>query len=324
MLLQFLVFLSFVLLQLCYLVPLVNLPVVRLTRPQFWVVFALLALLLFAFVYSVLGFSLEIVSFYNVYDVRESYRASVLETTGYVSYAVIWIGNVIGPFLITHGFLNRNLFTGSAGMLAQLTIYALTGFKSVVLAGALIVAIFIILWRRGSYIGINMIWGSFSMVTLAYVLYKITDVVFILYLTAGRLILLPGILTGYYYEFFGRNPKVMMTDSVLSPLGTYPYQLGPAREIGLHYYNKATTQANANVWADGYAQFGFAGMLVFVFLLGVVLWLYDSIAVKTNPKLAAVMLGIPAITLANNPLETSLLTHGTALVFLVIYLYPGR
>jgi hypothetical protein len=130
-------------------------------------------------------------------------------------------------------------------------------------------------------------------------------------------------MTGYYYDFFTTHPKGYMGDSTLSFLVDYPYSVQPQYLIGAEYFNSPSTQANANVWADGFAQFGFPGMVFLVVVLGVVLWLYDSAAKHTNKVFATVLLGIPAITLANNPVETSLLTHGIGLLLLFVYLVPS-
>jgi uncharacterized membrane protein YgaE (UPF0421/DUF939 family) len=94
--------------------------------------------------------------------------------------------------------------------------------------------------------------------------------------------------------------------------------------IGARYFHSASNDANVNIWADGYANFGYAGILCFTLLLAILLWLYDSIAASSrNTRVAALAIGLPAFALANGGLLTSLLTNGVALAMLLIYLMPS-
>jgi hypothetical protein len=317
-------FITFLMMGLIYYFPVVSLPRIQLSWSQYWILFAAIALVFYVYVVQVLGFSLRFISFYDVYDVRDEFKAAAQEAGGTVTYAVIWIGNVIGPMLITYGFMKKKYAYFGLGILSQVFIYSLTGFKSVILAGVLVIAMFIALQKRGRVLGPMMITGASGLVTLAIFLAQWTGITFIAYLSVGRLLLLPGLMTGYYYQFFSTHPKAMMGDSILSPLVDYPYSVQPQYLIGATYFNNPETQANANVWADGFAQFGISGMFFFSAVLAGVMLLYDSASRQTNKIYAAVLLGIPAITLANNPVETSLLTHGILLLLLLVYLVPSH
>ncbi len=317
------IFITFCLLGLIYKIPLVQIPKIGLKWWQFWVLFSIISVVLYVNVISVLGFRLELISFYDVYSTREEFKEAAKASGGVVTYSVIWVGNVIGPFLISYGLIRKKVAFLGLGLFSQLLIYSLTGFKSVILAGLLIIGMFIALWKQGQYTGPLMVWGSIGLVTLAILLAEWTGVIFIAYLSVGRLLLLPGLMTGYYYDFFTGNPKGYMGDSTLSLMVDYPYSVQPQYLIGAEYFDSPSTQANANVWADGFAQFGFPGMVFLVFVLGIVLWMYDSISNSTDKVFATVLLGIPAITLANNPIETSLLTHGIGILFLIMYFVPS-
>jgi hypothetical protein len=96
----------------------------------------------------------------------------------------------------------------------------------------------------------------------------------------------------------------------------------PPYLIGALYFHSASNDANANIWADAYANFGYAGIICFTLLLAILLWLYDSIAVNRDTRLAALAIGLPAFALANGGLLTSLLTNGVVLAMLLTYLMP--
>ena len=57
-------------------------------------------------------------------------------------------------------------------------------------------------------------------------------------------------------------------------------------------------------------------------LLAAVLRLYDYAAAGLSPRLATALFTIPAITLTNSTLLTSLLTHKVLLVMVVVALLP--
>jgi hypothetical protein len=103
-----------------------------------------------------------------------------------------------------------------------------------------------------------------------------------------------------------------------------PYGEGPPVIIGRAYFPGWGTYANANFWADAFANFGIWVVFAFTAILGVVLWLYDSITLDTDLRLAALVLVMPAISLSNSGLFTCLLTHGLGLAFLVMYFLPNR
>jgi hypothetical protein len=142
-------------------------------------------------------------------------------------------------------------------------------------------------------------------------------------LVGVRMTALPGLLTGYYYEFFSSHPQAHLGHSILSSLVDYPYAVEPPYLIGARYFHSASNDANANIWADAYANFGYAGIVLFTILFAILLWLYDSIATGSrNTRVAALAIGLPAFALANGGLLTSLLTNGVALAMLLVYLMP--
>jgi hypothetical protein len=140
------------------------------------------------------------------------------------------------------------------------------------------------------------------------------------------MILLPGLISGYFYEFFSINPKAYLGHSIFSSFINYPYSSTPPIVVGEHYWGQSiiTANANANIWADGYANFGYIGMVLFSILLGFILWIYDSISSKINFKIAVLMLCIPAFSLSNSALLTTILTHGIGLTILLLYLMPNE
>jgi hypothetical protein len=99
--------------------------------------------------------------------------------------------------------------------------------------------------------------------------------------------------------------------------------LDTSREIGLIYFGSSNTDANANLWAQGFADLGVPGILGFTLLVAFAIWLYDSIAAKRNLELAVLLAAMPALALSNSAPTTVLITHGGLAVAMLLYLTPA-
>ena len=81
--------------------------------------------------------------------------------------------------------------------------------------------------------------------------------------------------------------------------------------IGSAYFSKGTN-ANANIWADAFANFGFAGIVGFALVIGLFLWIADGLGQRRDARVAGPMLAIAGLSLANAALFTTVLTLGLA------------
>ena len=303
--------------------PLLAIPRLKLPRWVFWLAFGTLGALLVNSIARTFGLTTSLPSLADVYVVRGEYKET--EASLLARYAVTWIGNVIGPFLIGLGLLRRAPLLLTSGLALQLLIYATTGFRSVLFSALLLAALFIAMAFQRRYFGAILSVGAASLVTLTVVLDALFDTIVFSSLFVRRLLATPGILTGWYYDFFVDRPKALLGHSVLEPWIDYPYDRLPPLLIGRAYFGNEATYANANVWADAFANFGLAGILAYSVLLGLLLWAFDYAAGQRDARtttLAGLMLGVPAFTLTNTALNVSLVTHGVLLAWLVVYFMP--
>ena len=137
-----------------------------------------------------------------------------------------------------------------------------------------------------------------------------------------RMVIIPGVVTGYYYDFFSHHPFEMLAHSILKPFLSSPYREAPAFVIGRYYWSSAKMDANANLWASAYSDFGFLGMLFFSALLGIVLNLYDKLSENLDLRFACMVIAFPTMILANASLLTSLLTGGIGLLIITLLFVP--
>src|SRR5205814_9572695 len=89
-------------------------------------------------------------------------------------------------------------------------------------------------------------------------------------------------------------------------------------------FGGAAMHANANLWADGFANFGYFGMFAATLLTGAWLWLVDSSASTCNNRLAILILCIPSLTLADSGVLTDLASHGLVVALVVMSVLPSH
>ncbi len=298
-------------------------PRLRLPHWAFWIIFTALSTLLVISITRDFGLTMSLPSLFDVYTVRGAYKE--VDASALARYAVTWIGNVIGPFLIALGLLRRTPALLATGVALQLLIYGTTGFKSVLFSTLLLAALFVAMAFQRRYFGAILSVGAASLVILTTAFDALFNTIVFSSLFVRRLIATPGILTGWYYDFFVDRPKALLGHSVLEPWVDYPYDRLPPLLIGQNYFGNEATYANANVWADAFANFGVAGIVAYSVLLGLLLWSFDVATGRrdaTNTTMAGLVLGVPTFTLTNSALTISLVTHGVLLALIIVYFMP--
>jgi hypothetical protein len=304
-----------------YRLPLMPMLRVNLEGYQFAGLLVLLSAVSYSLIIAAFGLHFRYVPLADVYVVRSQFEETLSHTSVLVAYAVCWQMYVINPLLMTIGFTSRSSFPALIGLTGQFAIYSVTGFRDVLFSAAFLLYL---LWamRPGKPFGTRLVlsWTAIfgGAAALDFFGYSRTFSGLIQERMTGT----PGLLTGYYYEFFSTHPKALLGHSILKSIVDYPYALEPRSMIGYVYYHDSGMSANANFWADAYANFGYAGIVCFTLLLAFVMWLYDSSAAKGNRYVTALIIALPAFAIANSGLLTSLLTHGIALATLLVYLMP--
>jgi len=93
-----------------------------------------------------------------------------------------------------------------------------------------------------------------------------------------RIIAIPGFLNSVYWDFFSRNAKVLLTDSIgrifIAPI----YPTTAPFLIGATYFGRTTMNANTGIWMGGYAHFGVIGVFLMSVLAGLLLRVVDRYA----------------------------------------------
>lgn len=304
-----------------YRIPVLPLVRFQLKSYEFTAILALLSAMSYTLIIAAFGLHFRYVALSEVYVIRSQFEETLSQTTPLVAYAVCWQMYVVNPLLMVMGFMSRRPFLAVAGLAGQMAIYSVSGFRDVLFSAAFLLYLFWVM-RPGKPFGIRMalswtaIFGAAAGLDLLGISRTFSALI------QERMTGTPGLLTGYYYDFFSTHPKALLGHSIFKSIVDYPYALEPRQMIGYVYYHDSGMSANANLWADAYANFGYIGILCFTLLLAAFMWLYDSSSAGRSLYGAALVIALPAFAVANSGLLTSLLTHGMGLAMVLMYLMP--
>ena len=309
---------------------------VRIKRVNFNIYLFSLALLagiisLAAWFISVHGLPTSLPAILEVYDLREPYKDILREQNTLQRMVPGLIQYVAAPFLIVTGILRRRWTYLIIGIGLSLLIYGIAGFKSALFVGCIAGILPFYSKKLANGISSSMLIGSLGIgIALLLMVSAIFEDNLLINLVIRRGILTPGLLSIYYHDFFSSNAFGFMANNRFFGLiprllgANYPYSLSIPNQIGLVYFDNSLMSANANVWADAFANFGYWGILAFSVVLCIVLRLYDKIAVQTGLILPLSLLIGPTIALVNTGLFVSLISHGMIASLILLYLTPKR
>lgn len=298
---------------------------IRTALPQgyYYVGLVVFYMFVFAFVVYYYGIPTSIPSFRNVYDVRLHMREIAQGAPILVAYAFAWFGEVLNPLMVGLGMQTKRLSLVVVGFIGQIYVYALDGAKSALFTIFLVALLLILFKIPGRWPGPLLAAGAVGMVLVSIGLDWLFSSLWFTALLVQRLVITPGILTGFYHEFFVHNERVHFAESLLEPFLDSPYDVNIPFIIGRVYFNSPDTQANASLWADGTANAGVAGIFLVTIVAGALIWTFNSLAIGRNEVLVGIMIGVASLALASASLFTGLLTHGIAISIVLLALSPA-
>jgi hypothetical protein len=283
-----------------------------------------LAIALCAYIILAFGVNLDLPALANVYNVRTAFnQAAVATDVPFAAYAVDWSLYVANPLLMLLGLRSQRFGIFALGLAIEVLVYGTTGYKSALLSVTLVVPLLVLLSRQlRPAFGLSLPTASVVLVLGSVTWDQVNNSILATSLFIHRVIALPGQLVADYYDFFSQHRTFGLSQSILSFLGPPPFDLPPPTLIGAVYFKDPTENANGNLWADAFANFGIAGILAFTILLGLVLLVLDSAASGRDLRVTGALAGLMAIVLSNSALLTTILTHGLGLAILLLFLMP--
>jgi len=257
----------------------------------------------------------------DLYNLRGGFRDISTGVPSVVSYLFAWSSKVIAPFMIVFGIINKKSPVLIAGIAFTVYIFLITGLKSVILAP--IVILFLIKLLRSHKL--NFVLVAFFLCSLL-VISTISQVFGFPELNnilVRRVIIFPGLLTSYYFEYFSMEGYTYLGESVLAMFFDYHYDVSPPFLIGSYYFGRTEMSANANYLASAFGNFGAFGMIVYSLVLSLVFGFVDKIALyKQGAPEATALLALPIWALVDSALLTTFVTHGLLFAICILIVVP--
>lgn len=289
----------------------------RLPRVASRLLLPVLGLALLAVTLAAFGVRLPTLSLEFAYEARAGFSDRAGTVGRLATYAVGWLGLVLVPVAIASALAGRRRLWVVAAAALQIYVYGITGYKSLLMALPLTIGAW---WlaNRGRRSALPLGLAVVAMVAAVLALAHWTGELTPMSVFFRRLLVTPGLLAGYYFDFFAGREPVIWSHALLSEWITYPLPEPYPRLISLQYLYGQEGSANVHFLSDGFVQLGYAGMLLVGTLTAAVLWVADALGERLPRGLAVAALAMPCSALANSALNTSLLTHGILLALLVL------
>jgi len=283
----------------------------------------IVSILTYAYMAVTVGLSVHLVGLGDVGGLRDGYRASTASYGALLGYLVRLQGNVINPLVIARGMYTRRWRLVVLGTLGQILIFSVTGFKLTLLSVPAVILLAVALRRRGLPSGRMLIGGAVVICAIALVADGVVGGTFWTEVFVDRLFLTPGEMTAAHVEVFSVYSPVEWGYSFLSHWVSYPYTVNPDFLVGQVWFNSPDTSANANLFADGYTNYGYVGMLIESLALVVILWVVDAAAARLPMKVTAIIMLLPTIALCNSSSFTGVLTDGIGFAIVAMLMLPA-
>ncbi|EOQ11115.1 hypothetical protein [Bacillus cereus] len=301
-------------------IPSININIFYISNKAFFTIFFALYFSILTVIVRKFGFHFNLVGLDEVYELRYSYR-EVKDI--FSTYAITWMTKCLGPTLLTLGFFKKKVSFVFLGLFSQIMVYSISGHKSVLFSTLLLIVLFFCLKKTGENFSLKFI----GTITAGLLLFICIDVVYssdiLTSLFLRRFIVTPGLLLGMYYEFFSFHPKALYAYSIFRDFLENPYATPPAFTIGLTYFGDENVSANANLWADGFANFGIMGICMVSILLIGIAYICNCIMLKfKNVSMICLIIAMPIWALTDTSLLTTITTHGLLINILILYFLP--
>jgi hypothetical protein len=287
----------------------------------FWAIIIVISIATYGGLAASGALRLAIPSLTQVYGVRAAFSGH-LTSNRLVGYLVPNQANVINPLVIATGLYLRRWWMVVLGMVGELVIYAAAAYKTVLFAIPVLVVVAFLFRKGRPQPGALIPWAFVGVISVSAVVDFIVGTPWVTSLFTRRFMDLPGFLTGAWVSVFSHGPKAMYAYSFLSPFFDYPYPAAPAYVVAAQVLGSPETNANANLFGDGYANFGWWGMAFESVVLAVILLLANKLSHGIPLMVVIVLFVMPSVTLANTSVLTAMITHGVVAALLIMAFAP--
>ncbi|MSR88627.1 MAG: hypothetical protein EXS67_03120 [Candidatus Margulisbacteria bacterium] len=258
----------------------------------------------------------------EIYALRDDFA---VKTSRGIAYFLGWQANVICVVILAIGMLRKKPLWIIFALIIQIFLFATAGMKSHIFTPP----IFMI-----CYFGLRKFYKNFTFYLLGvFTVFMVLIPVAVesqynlppimTTFSVRRTFLVPSQLYFYYYSFFLEHPYDYFSSHFpIKLFSKSNYKKDIPGEIGWEFYRERKAHANASMFADGFSDAGFIGMLINTLLLCLWLGAIDCLAKNKEKELVAGTILMPTLALNSTGLISAIIGNGFVVSLLIIYLLP--
>jgi len=251
----------------------------------------------------------------KVYEFRETTAENL------VPYFANWVANILLPFILIVSVTQRKWLISCLAILGSVMMFALLSHKSMLFYPFLTLAIYFIMRSNKQFIIALFLISYIALIIISTLPFFLSQMgvtqpspfsIVLGSLGFRRGYFLPPYLSLEFYEFFSNNPNTMWAESKFTfGLVDYSYNLSSTHLIGYHLFDNMDTGANTAWMGTGYMHLGYAGLIIYAFIVGLLFAIVDMIAKGRNFSIIISILFTSFLALfINSDVPTVMLTHG--------------
>lgn len=258
-------------------------------------------------------------NFEEVYD----FRREAASTPAIFSY----LSSIFSKSVITFGMAlalhQRRYYTCAVFFFLSVLIFGFTSHKGVIFYPVLVLFCYVFLTR----------WIRYRYLLLAFIgalLVSFGDLALQSFTNNGlagwynslflrRSLMVPAFLDYRYIEYFSENAHYFWSTSRFGlGLVASPYELPPARHMGLVLFGSADSSANTGFVGSGFAQAGLIGVATYALGVGLLIAIVQAYARRWGAAVVVAATIGPMSSMTATDFPTLFLTHGVLVMLLLL------
>ncbi|WP_206539977.1 hypothetical protein [Vibrio coralliirubri] len=256
----------------------------------------------------------------SMYDRRFQAR-DIFAANSFLRYGNAIFGGLLIPFGAMYAAMNRRISLFYLSILGGIVCFSAFGGKGVLLIPYVAYGVGYIL--KDKEFRNNYYFVSFLM--LIFFIFSSIDLIFseiglLNWYIFRRIFYVPAELTTQYLDYFSKNDLYYMSDSIFSFMTNISNEYTKARLIGGVYYGSYLINANTNMYAAAYGDFGVFGFLIVSCLASILARCLNIIYLNKKAPIVLIYSLFVGLVWSQGAFHTSLLSNGV-LVGIILFAF---
>jgi len=292
----------------------------EISNEMFFASVVVLVTLMTLTVWATNGFKLDL-GLRSIYSRRRESKDTIAMGS-ILSYIKGNLASAVQPFVFALGLVRKSWVLVLLSLGAGIVGFSVDGSKTSAVIPLFLLLLYPLITKFRRNFGLIVPLAAGVGILLSYLLWKATNNPWVPVVTTWRLFDVKALLSGYYWEYFSTNQHMLMSDGIFRVFFDNPYPYATPEQIGLVYFGSSDTNSNSNLWSSAFADFGYPGMVVVTVVLGMIFRFIDGMSINRGFLIPAFLCSFLGMKLSDVALDTSILSHGTLMTLILLYILP--